>query len=303
MKKNLLLLALLAFAAVSFTACGGDDDADVTPVNVPTQPFNDDAIRLSFVKETIDYKRHDSKDGYVIRELELTESGHYFVKLEKKAEDDVTRATTAEYAYVFGFYTKDAQGNYVLNGFGTITITMTGNSSATVSITLQDASGASVSVSVTVSTPPADATSEATKALCRNWKIQSTRVQIQGESGFYQEEGCNVNSLFEYIKSHAKLTDVLPENHKIESIEFSKNGTFALMYANGNIDKATWRWVNASEGALSYTWDFADMGYSFVDGTASVKIIPEGTSQLKLYGTAVNDKKEKKNVTITVNML
>ena len=42
---------------------------------------------------------------------------------------------------------------------------------------------------------------------------------------------------------------------------------------------------------------------SFVDGTASVKINSEGTSQLKLYGTAVNDKKEKKNVTITVNML
>ncbi len=313
MKKNILFLAMLAAATtLGFTACNNDDDKkdDNKEVVLPEQPYKEDAVVLKFTEENpVDYYIADEngETGYNVTELELTESGYYFVKLEKKRDQEVkaTRANgAAEYFYLWGLYTKTDDGGYNLAGFGYISIAITTTGQAQVDMTIvTSAQGVTeVSVSVTVTPPPSNNDSQESVNLCRAWDILSTRVQIEGVSAFYQEKGCDLNSILAYIKEYANVKDHLDPDQVIEKIVFSENGTFSLLYRNENTDRATWRWVNEKTGQLGYDWEFGDMGYSFVDGTASVDLKPIGTpSQLKLYGKA-NDGNVQKAVTVTVNI-
>jgi hypothetical protein len=309
MKKNLLLLALLTAVSFGFTACGGDkEDETSKPSNQTEQKYKDDAVKLEFNDANpIDYYVVDEETGrtdYTIKELELTESGYYFVKLEKKRNQEVkaTRAGGSEIQIVWGMYTKREDGSFDLAGFGYVTIVGNGNSSAQVTINLVTGTenpNTTVTVTVTV-TPPNNNYSQKNQNLCRAWDIISTRVQIEGVSGFYQEQGCNINSILDYIKNYSDVKDNLKPNTEIETIVFSDNGTFALLYKNSRTDKATWRWVNEQEGTLRYDWDFGDMGYSFIDGTASVTF--GNPTQLKLFGTVDDGKGERKKVTATINI-
>ena len=317
MKKNFLLLALLALATIGFTACGGDDINDggndvpdnKTDVKLPEQPYKEDAVRLKFTQDNpVDYyiKDENGKTGYNVTELELTESGYYFVKLEKKRdmEAKATRAAEPDYFYLWGLYTKNGNGTYELAGFGSVTIRFNGGGSVSLTLTIVSSAEetGTVTVNVTV-TPPNNNNSQENLNLCRSWDIVSTRVQIEGVSGFYQENGCDLNSILAYIKSLADVKDNLKANQVIEKIVFSDNGTFSLLYANENTDRAGWRWVSESAGTLAYDWEFGDMGYSFVDGTAQVILKPiSEPSQLKLFGSTINKEGARKKVTITVNI-
>lgn len=307
MKKNLFLLALLTAVSFGFTACGGDEDETSKPSNQTEQKYKDDAVKLEFNDANpIDYYVVDEETGrtdYTIKELELTESGYYFVKLEKKRNQEVkaTRAGGSEIQILWGMYTKREDGSFDLAGFGYVTIVGNGNSSAQVTINLVTGTenpNTTVTVTVTV-TPPNNNNSQKNQNLCRAWDIISTRVQIEGVSGFYQEQGCNINSILDYIKNYSDVKDNLKPNTVIETIVFSDNGTFALLYKNPRIDIAAWRWVDKKAGTLRYDWDFGDMGYSFIDGTASVTF--GEPTQLKLFGT-VNDGQSAKKVTATINI-
>jgi hypothetical protein len=314
MKKNILLLAMLAATTtLGFTACSSDDEKEDNnkEVVLPEQPYKEDAVILQFTEENpVDYYIADEngETGYNVTELELTESGYYFVKLEKKRDQEAkaTRANGAvEYFYLWGLYTKTADGGYDLAGFGyiNIAVTTTGQTQVDMTIVTSAQGVTEVSVTVTVTPPPANNNSQENLNLCRAWDIVSTRVQIEGVSAFYQESGCDLNSILDYIKGYADVKDYLEPNQVIEKIVFSDNGTFSLLYKNENTDRAHWRWVNEATGQLAYDWEFGDMGYSFVDGTASVDLKPNGTtSQLKLYGKTDDGKGTKKAVTVTVNI-
>ncbi len=311
MKRNLLLLALLAVAGFGVTACGGDDKDTVTPdsdVVLPPQQFKEDAVVIQFSEEDpVDYYIEDTengKTGYNVTELELTESGYYFAKLEKKRDKEAkaTRAEgTPDYFFLWGMYFKKADGSYELAGFGSVNIHVETDGSVEVNMTIvSSAEGAgqtSVTVTATV-TPPKNNESQDNLNLCRAWDIVSTRVQIEGVPAFYQEPGCDLNSILEYIKGYADVKDHLEPNQVIEKILFSDNGTFSLLYKNEKTDRAHWRWLNEKEGQLEYDWEFGDMGYSFIDGTATVALKPQGsTSQLKLFGAT-----DGKKVTVTVGI-
>ena len=177
---------------------------------------------------------------------------------------------------------------------------MSGNSSAKLILNLVTGTeDPNTTIVATVTVTPPQNNGQESSLLCRAWDIISTRVQIEGVSGFYQEQGCNINSILDYIKNYSDVKDNLMPNTVIETIVFSDNGTFALLYKNPRIDIAAWRWVDKKAGTLSYDWDFGDMGYSFIDGTASVTF--GEPTQLKLFGT-VNDGQSAKKVTATINI-
>lgn len=294
MKKNLLLLAMLAFTTLGFTACSSEDDEETNQDVVLTTPeYKNDAIKL-LLDEPVEYDNE-----FNITELELTESGNYFIKLEQKRDMEVkaTRAGGRSYKYLFDNYIKLEALMYKLTGFGTVTIEQNGSKY----IVTLSFNGKTVTVNATRIIANIIANQKTTN-LCRTWKVISTRVKIDGESGFYQEDGCNINSILTYIKQHAEISDNVEASQKVKAIIFSYNGSFTLRYYNHQTDKATWKWADASKGTISYTWDASDMGYSFVNGQAEVKIKPKGTpSQLFLYGT-VKKSGATKNITITINM-
>lgn len=285
---------MLAFTTLGFTACSSDDDEETNQDVVLTPPeYKNDAIKLR-LDEAVEYD-----NDFDITELELTESGFYLIKLEKKRNVEVkaTRAGLRDYKYLFDSFLRLEEGMYKLTGFGLVTIVPNG-SKYTVTLSFNGKT-----ITVTATRIIASITqSQKTTNLCRAWKVVSTRVKIDGESGFYQEDGCDLNSILSYIKQHADVSDNVQANQKVKRIIFSFNGTFTLRYDNQETDKATWKWVDASKGTISYTWDATDMGYTFVNGQAEVKIKPQGTpSQLLLYGT-VKKSGSMKNITITINM-
>lgn len=288
---------MLAFTALGFTACNSDKDEETSDENVvlPTPEYKAEVIKLSFVQAA------EYDEQYNITQLELTESGTYIFKLEKKqdiAGVKATRAGISSYKYLFDSYTKMGTLSYKLQGFGTVILEKNGDK-YTVTLSF---GGKTITVDATAIISSI-ANDQKTLNLCRKWTVVSTRVQIEGVSAFYNETGCNINSILEYIKQHAQITDVVEANQVVTGIEFSTNGSFSLYYANGDIDKSTWQWVDQKKGSFSYKWDFSDMGYSFVNGQASVVLKAAGKeSQLKLAGTVKNNKGENKPITITVNM-
>ena len=288
---------MLAFTTLGFTACNSDKDEETSDENVvlPTPEFKADAIKLSF-DVPVEYD-----EQFDIKQLELTESGTYLFKLEKRQEIagvKATRADISSYKYLFNTYTKLESLSYILKGFGTIILVKNGNK-YTVTLTF---GGKTITVDASVILSSI-ANDQKSLNLCRKWNVVSTRVQIEGESAFYQESGCNINSILTYIKQHAQIADEVKANQVVTGIEFSTNGSFSLYYANGDIDKSTWQWVDQKKGSFSYKWDFSDMGYSFINGQASVSLKAAGKeSQLKLAGTVKNSKGENKPITITVNM-
>lgn len=295
MKKNLLLLAMMAFATLGFTACSNEDDDETSDENIVlAEPdFKSDAIKLRF-DEPVEYDNE-----FDITELELTESGNYLLKLEKKRDIEVkgTRAGISSYKYLFDSFLRLEAGMYKLLSFGTVTIEQSGSKY----IVTLNFNGKTVTVYATRIFGNITAGQKTTN-LCRTWKVVSTRVKIDGESGFYQEDGCDLNSILTYMKQHADISDNIDANQQVTNIIFSYNGTFMIRYANRKTDKATWQWEDIKKGTFKYTWDASDMGYSFINGQAEVKIKPIGTpSQLYLYGT-VKKNGENKKTTITVNI-
>lgn len=311
MKKNLLLLALLALASVGFTACSGDDENEGKggKTETPEQINKNDAVILNFSQDDpVEYSitNENGQTDYTVSEIELTESGYYIAKLEKKRDMEVkaTRSdgSAPQHFYLWGWYTKREDGSFDLAGFGYLSIQMLPNGAAQVSVTtVTSAQVGTFSVTVSVIAPPSNV-SPKTVRLCRAWDIITTRVQIEGVSGFYQEKGCDLNSILTYIKNYSEVTDNLKDNQVVDKIVFSANGTFQLLYKNEEIDRANWQWEDEETGTLTYEWDFGDMGYSFIDKHAQVTFASGSTpTQLKLFGT-VNDGSVAKKVTATINL-
>jgi hypothetical protein len=296
MRKNLLLLAMLAFTTLGFTACSsGDDEPTNEDVVLPTPDFKDDAIKLRLTDPV------EFNEEFKLTELELTESGHYLIKLEKYRNTEVkaTRAASKSYKYLFDTFSRIAERIYKLVNFGTVTIQAKGNGKYTL---ILEFNGKSVTVDATLIIANISKGKQ-TSNLCRSWTIESTRIQIDGEKGFYQENGCDMNSILTYMKQHASIGDEVESDQKVKSLIISENGTFALVYANGNTDKATWSWVSGSTTDLTYTWDASDMGYTFLNGKAQVALKAVGkASQLKLFGSVKNKSGETKPVTATILM-
>ena len=89
-----------------------------------------------------------------------------------------------------------------------------------------------------------------------------------------------MNSILTYMKQHASIGDEVESDQKVKSLIISENGTFALVYANGNTDKAIWSWVS---------------------GSTTLKAVGKA-SQLKLFGSVKNKSGETKPVTATILM-
>lgn len=294
MKKNLFLLALLAFATLGFTACSGDSDTEDTSIVYDFPSFADDALKLE-VLEVVELTLEEK--SYELEEIELTESGNYFVRLANPKE---VRAASS-YRYLFGLVQKKANLIYSLVNFGKMTLAQTSATTYNVEIILLDGTILQFTARLSGS-GPGYLTNISTTNVCKTWKVRSTRVQIEGDSGFYQEDGCNINSIVEYVKEHAKITDSFEANQVVTDVLFTKHSTFALCYANGHFDKGSWKWDNLSKLTITYNWDSTEMGFSFANGKGQFKF-QKDYCQLQLFGTVKNDANENKNVTLTLTMV
>lgn len=302
MKKNLLLLAAMAFGAFAFTACGGSDSegSDTVWSGKPNydKPANADNTKA--------YKSTDGKTFVEFGPGKTAVIGYnpneFTVNTDKVRPMGVTIKTSDDQAYYVGVYaikgtvTFDDEHwfEYELPGWGIVRIQSEGVDKTLIIATTD---GEELVKKVREEDKLyKDVTSE---DICRTWAVQNTEFQytevdahgkrtLQAKHNF---PGCDLKAMAEWLKENHgvdiaedfKITGDM-KVRKIETIDFTPYGTFCIKLTDENC-VGSWKWYNEPLGVLNFSWFSADMHNSFENGTATVR--PMGNIlELTLEGAA-----------------
>lgn len=255
------------------SACSSDDDPENGGDN-GDQIENADAARYEITDPNAD-----------ISFIELTEGGQYFVGGDEK--DQAAKPMLARRAVqrgehgntdglYYGDYTKGANGEYVLNGYGTLTVTKNGEAYELKVVP----EGATTTKSygarkVTSSEPIANAA----KNLCRTWKFQS--VAYSFKAGSYTVFDFKANSMRELAtKMKAKMKEQASKNgeewtqededewneqiqnayeEQPERLTFTASGYMYARFGLNDVERGMWRMPSANKLQL---WSLDKEGWS-----------------------------------------
>lgn len=269
MKKYLLSLLpifMVAICCQCLVSCGdGDDDENV--VNYATSL---DTPKYESVSARFDVTSTDSD----IKSIELTESGDYIITKStyyssysiskaKRAKGTASflakssissRATFYDNYTVYGKYTKISDTEFLLDGWGKITIT--GSTDNALSITVTPNSGNTYTVPVAKHTQNANST--LTSQVCRTWTITSFKVEGKEYSASEFSKVINniIRQKYAYIDDYIEYFD---EFDLPTTVIFTKAGTYMCIYGDGILDVGTWTWENEQRGEMRYSWNYEDM--------------------------------------------
>ena len=279
MKKfnYLAIFGLLLTAALGFTSCSDDDDEGGA--------LDPPAFEASAAKYEI------SSNNSPYASIELTESGNYIIvnkgyntasapakaangkkspisllaknMMAKTAKTKGHRV--APYSPIlYGTYTKIDDNTYNLAGFGTVKVVTDGNGNA-VSLDITPAGGQTVTYTATKQNKNLNSTN--TNRLCRTWKIDGCRMYVKYNGRNMMDISANsMEELVVKIEAWMKANDPEYEPGDAGDIEtlketspqqlvFTKTGTYMVYYKNSQLAVSTWRWCNAQETQIEYSWD------------------------------------------------
>lgn len=187
---NWLLSGLLMTACLfTFTACSDDNDGD----------GGGDLTPPKYAEDAVKFEIQDADSPY--QSIELTPSGDYlvtkntgsspaFVKGKKSSVKRNEAGTPSSNSNVInGKYTKNADGSYTLEDFGTITLEEN-------QITIVSGNGQEYKYTVTFAPKVTGVSSD----LFRTWKATKYRVQMKGDG--YNEDRTfnNIDEVLKWIE-------------------------------------------------------------------------------------------------------
>ncbi len=266
---------VLALCSVAFVACSSDDDDengnDIGNFDAPA--FETDAAK---------YEIQDASSAY--NSIELTASGNYIIQKNSSnyapsraltepialktvrtftSKRPMTRAS--EYANIlYGKYTKLSDGEYALEGFGTIKINFNSSSNA---YSLEVTPNGGATETVTASKAHVKADSGMTNSLCRTWKFTKFRniSKLNGRTLYditYTDLGDFYQKAYDATGDETWLEDLKyyqenpsEEGDTPEEVIFTKSGTYIVKYKHGTLAVSFWRWYNADKGIMQYSWN------------------------------------------------
>ena len=239
--------ALLAACAVPvLTACSDSDEGGNDDENENIVSLNPPVYEAFSAK----YDITDSSSPY--ESIELGAAGDYLVTMRRAAANTHSAANarrtpllagraaaTRAVAYenlIYGTYTRQPDGSFRLEGFGTLTIASDETQQAT-ALSITPDGGTTMTFAATEAATVAD--DELTSALCRTWKM----VRMN-ERGYDSYDG-------EYNETYT------PQDNPDAAAEMmlSKAGTFLITYGDGSIEAGIWKWENQQERQIRYSWD------------------------------------------------
>lgn len=261
---NFIFLIMTTVCCLSLTSCGSDDEDDNNDVNTPAA-FEDYAAKYQLTGTDSPYSS-----------VEFTESGNYIITkryynantrspyISKPStrkftfanllHKTATRSGDAYSPILYGTYTVDTDGTYVLSGYGNVKITQD-NSDNAYSLNFMPNEGSSYTYKA--SKQNLKFNSSNSSRLCRTWNINSYQYicKIDGKT----IADFNVNSVREL---NLKLGNSIEDIIEPRQITFTKAGTYMVMLANGQVDVSTWMWNNSSETELLYDfiWGGSEIG-------------------------------------------
>ena len=296
-KTNLfkyLLGAVAVMSALNFVSCSkSDDDSNDGNANsgtLDTPAYESDAAKFVISGSSSSYKS-----------IELTASGEYIIipqgspyaaKRRAAMRQSFfnfstirgldTRASSTQILY--GKYKKTGDGEYQLEGFGTVKVQMAEGTAC--SLTLTPTGGTSYTLQATKKTTVEGSTM--TNQLCRSWTIDRVRFQLSfaGKSvdktvtldnqydlylavaNTWPEmmEGEPLMSREEFNKNKEGLFENTPER-----VVFTKSGTYMVYYEEGKLAVATWMWEDEASGKFRFSWNYNNMYDSRYSGVCSIE--------------------------------
>ena len=267
MKKTFIYLAMAAFAVVSFTACGSDDEDYVAPkyeVTLPLPQNAESAVAFDEIKGM-------TSNGKALQDITFTETGNAIVNVGDKY-------VTSKYTYASGVYTltgavKGTVKDLVTKGTSSegtnlainieviidgVTYTFTGNAEA-------DRETATELL-----------TNTDLNNICRLWTFKNMSLSLSGdvsmmkvyESGDLSQLGKDAND------NGANLTaDESAElNKTILSIEFTKSAKLFFTYKEGGqsvTQCASW----TSSDFQNFLIKEISEGNKFIDKNSKIQVV------------------------------
>lgn len=269
-RKHFLMMLAMVMCVVFFASCssdnGGDDDGDKTE-------------QAQFAKEAACYVVLDENADF--SSVELTEEGLYFI--EKRSSQSAAKPARSihkrsskhmvtsliseggdEDAILSGSYTKQSEGVYLLDGYGSMTVTASGNK---YDVKMQKDNG-TVKTYETNRIKSAAATTFDTK-LCRTWKFEKVNYTIT--TGSYTLANVTATSWKEYYTKMKQLakeysdnddpwTDEDEQNYNkmiayaetygLKQVAFTAAGRLYMSYGP-MVAKYLWKWKDRQSNALS----------------------------------------------------
>lgn len=293
MKQTKWFFILMAFVLClgGLSACSSDDGPE-NGGDIGDQIENADAARYEITDPNAD-----------ISFIELTEGGQYFVggdesdygakpmlarRAEQLADED------DEDGLCYGDYTKNANGEFVLNGYGTLTVTKNGEVYELKVVPEGSTTTKSYSARKATST---EVVSNTAKNLCRTWKFQSVAYSLK--AGGYTAFDFKANSMRELAtKMKAKMKELASKNgeewtqededewneqiqyayeEQPERLTFAASGYMYARFGDNNVERGKWRMPLANKLQL---WNldeerWSDEFFLSIEDTA----LEEGTSE------------------------
>ena len=265
MKKTFIFMAMAAFAAVCFTACGSDDDDYVAPkynVELPLPQNAKDAVSFENIEGM------NELDG-----ITFTEAGNAIVEVAGKF-------VSAKYTVANSVYTLTgaAKGTVKRQAFANSRGTATAPANITIDLEVI-VDGQSYNFN-------GDATADAQTAtelisnvnlnnICRKWTFKDMALSLSGQvsmmktyqSGDLSQLGKDAND------NGAGLTaeELAELNKTIVSLEFTKTGKLFFIYKeNGKeiTESATWN----SSDFLNFIVDEISDANKFIDKNSKIQV-------------------------------
>ena len=265
MKKTFIFMAMAAFAAVCFTACGSDDDDYVAPkynVELPLPQNAKDAVSFENIEGM------NELDG-----ITFTEAGNAIVEVAGKF-------VSAKYTVANSVYTLTGAAK------GTVTRQAFANSRGTATAPANITIDLEVIVDGQTYNFTGDAEADAQTAtellnnvdlnnICRKWTFKDMALSLSGQvsmmktyqSGDLSQLGKDAND------NGAGLTaeELAELNKTIVSLEFTKTGKLFFIYKeNGKeiTESATWN----SSDFLNFIVDKISDANKFIDKNSKIQV-------------------------------
>lgn len=282
MKKIKLLWAIIFATVMSlgFTACSSDDDEPEDPQNDISQFTNptmaDEAARFTITDADAPYSS-----------VELTESGKYVVLpsfyAQTQAADQAkpkcqfasvnpAQSRSGADGVFTGKYTKVSEGEYILEGFGSLTVTGSSQEACELIICLENGT----EINLGAQKEEVLATDPTTLALCRSWKFEQVRFRETYSGIVVSDRSSDIKDLsnlskqigqdiYNFMQKYGALdegdtpSDYEPDlSGMAEEAIFTKTGSY-LLFLNGQLSANIWRWNNKDEREIRYSHNISDL--------------------------------------------
>lgn len=284
------MLFMMTVCSLSLASCSDDDDDD-----------NNNSTPAAYETYAAKYQMTSNQSPY--SSVEFTESGNYIIILNnapatnaKLMSPSVTstirkaaltngfagkllrKAATRSQVYspiLYGTYTVDADGTYILDGYGKVKVVQDGSGN---SVSLEFTPESGETFTYTASKMNRDLNSNNTNRLCRTWDLASVQyiIRYNGQE-LVNLSAENMPKLYEKLMKWAEDNDEEYDPSDWESEEiidvkqviFTKTGTYMVKYSNDELAISTWRWIDSNENKLQYSWD-NDFDNDYNDGYVNI---------------------------------